>query len=65
MSEVNTFEVEQEVQPNLLKDLGIKGVIVGRLERAYGQVNLYEVEWANKEGTLCSRWFTAKELSNP
>lgn len=56
------FELEQEVQPRLLKKLEITGVIAGRLERASGQVPIYEVEWANKQGTINSRWFTAKEL---
>lgn len=57
------FELEQEVQPRLLEKLSITGIIVGRLERAFGQVPIYEVEWSNNQGTVNSRWFTAKELT--
>lgn len=57
------FELEQEVQPALLQKLDLTGIVVGRLERAFGQVPIYEIEWANTQGTVNSRWFTAKELA--
>ena len=57
------YELEQEVAPKLLKSLNLKGIVVGRLERAFGQVAIYEVEWADTQGKVNSRWFTSKELA--
>ena len=49
------FSLEQKVVPNLLCGTDLFGVVVGCLDRAYGQVPVYEVEWADTEGRVNSR----------
>ena len=57
---MSDYRVEQEVHPKALS--GRSGIVQGVLVRAYGQPTIYEVQWANDNGDINSKWFTASEL---
>lgn len=59
MSEFN-FNLEQILA---LKNHNLEGVVIGRMQEAYGKPNQYLVEWLDGNKIIQNHWFVEAELT--